>query len=88
MIGKDEMRELHPYINTGDILGGVWIPQVTYILSFDYAHLTPNPKEILFFPLDYPQIFRQKFAEDVERKCYQDCETISISVMKLAQIAK
>ena len=43
MIGKDEMRELHPYINTGDILGGVWIPQVTYILSFDYAHLTPNP---------------------------------------------
>ena len=50
MIGKDEMRELHPYINTGDILGGVWIPQVTYILSFDYAHLTPNRKEILFFP--------------------------------------
>jgi len=27
MIGKDEMKELHPFINTEDILGGVWIPQ-------------------------------------------------------------
>ena len=28
MIGKDEMKELQPFINTEDILGGVWIPQV------------------------------------------------------------
>jgi len=27
LIGGKEMEELHPYLNTEDILGGVWIPQ-------------------------------------------------------------
>ena len=27
LISGKEMEELHPYLNTEDILGGVWIPQ-------------------------------------------------------------
>ena len=26
LVGPSEIRELHPHVNTDDILGGVWIP--------------------------------------------------------------
>ena len=57
---------------------------------------TQKSKAILFFSADIPQIIRgfpsdfprEILAEDVERKCCQGCQTISISVMILEQIAK
>ena len=27
LVGPDEIKELHPYVNTEDILGGVWMPK-------------------------------------------------------------
>ena len=27
LVGPREMEQLHPYLNTKDILGGVWIPK-------------------------------------------------------------
>ena len=38
-----EMQELHPYLNTEDILGGVWIPQDATVdagkVSEVFAHI-------------------------------------------------
>ena len=53
------------------------------VVSLEALDQTPKPKEILFFVFfsDFPQIFRGKFADDVEQKCCQGCKTISIFVM-------
>ena len=27
LVGPDEIKKLHPYVNTDDVLGGVWMPK-------------------------------------------------------------
>ena len=48
----------------------------------------PDQKKTGDFVLFFPRISHRYSAKDVERNCCQGCQTISISVMILEQIAK
>ena len=63
--------------------------QIMKYLNDEFAYY-PDPKtegDFVFFR-GLSESFRRKFTEDVEGKCCQGFQTISISVMILEQIAK
>ena len=77
--------------NSHELIGqSVWDAQYVALLTGNTTTTDrKNKRKFCFvFFADFPQIFRGKFAVDVERKRCQGCQTFSISVMILEQIAK